>query len=152
MAPQHISRTTSSERVHYTDGRVGNCRTQCEISMILEPNAGRFSKITVSSFLLRYWLVPSSGVAGIADGLIPPCCPVYCVVLFQPRLCHISLTRIFLPSVWPPSSFPWCVHILLTMCSSFILIRWPYNLNTFFCNFLVRCRSTVFISVSLKHK
>ena len=26
--------------------------------------------------------------------LIPPCCPVCCVVLFQPRICLISLTRI----------------------------------------------------------
>ena len=40
-------------------------------------------------------LSSSAGVAGIADDLIPPCCPVCCVVLFQPRLCQGSLTRIF---------------------------------------------------------
>ena len=45
--------------------------------------------------LLRPWLIPSSGVAGIADDLIAPCCPVCCVAIFEPRLCHISLTRIF---------------------------------------------------------
>ena len=47
--------------------------------------------------LLLPWLVPSSGVAGIADDLISLCCPVCCVVLYQPRLCHISLTRIIPP-------------------------------------------------------
>ena len=36
--------------------------------------------------LLHPWLVPSSGVAGIADDLIPPCCPVCCVVFFIPGL------------------------------------------------------------------
>ena len=36
-----------------------------------------------------------SGVIDIADSLIPSFCPVCCVVLFQPCLCHISLTRIF---------------------------------------------------------
>ena len=33
-------------------------------------------------FLLRHWLVPSSGVACIAVYLLLPCCPVCCVVLF----------------------------------------------------------------------
>ena len=33
--------------------------------------------------LLLPWLVPSSGVAGIADDRIPPCCPVCRVVLFH---------------------------------------------------------------------
>ena len=36
--------------------------------------------------LLRPWLVPSSGVAGIADDLIRPFCPVCCVVFFVPGL------------------------------------------------------------------
>ena len=36
--------------------------------------------------LLRPWLVPSSGVVSIADDLIPPCCPVCCVVFFIPGL------------------------------------------------------------------
>ena len=31
------------------------------------------------------WLVPSFGVAGVAGERFPPCCPVCCVVLFQPR-------------------------------------------------------------------
>ena len=45
--------------------------------------------------LLHHWLVPSSGVAGIAGDLISPCCPVCCVVLFQPRLCHyLSYTHL----------------------------------------------------------
>ena len=34
------------------------------------------------------WLIPSPGAAGIADYLIHPCCHTYCVVLFQPHLCH----------------------------------------------------------------
>ena len=38
--------------------------------------------------LLLPWLVPSSGVAGIADDLIPPCCPVCRVVLFQTGTGH----------------------------------------------------------------
>ena len=29
------------------------------------------------------WLVPSSGVAGIADDRIPACCPVCCLVLLK---------------------------------------------------------------------
>ena len=37
-------------------------------------------------FFLHPWLVPSSGVAGIADDLIPPFCPVCCVVFFVPGL------------------------------------------------------------------
>ena len=41
------------------------------------------SKVGVALLLLLPWLVPSSGVAGIADDLIPPCCPVCRVVLFQ---------------------------------------------------------------------
>ena len=49
-------------------------------------------RILIRSFLLLLlhpWLVPSSGVAGIADQLLPPFCPVCCVGLFQPRLSHI---------------------------------------------------------------
>ena len=38
---------------------------------------------TVSLLLLLPWLVPSSGVAGITDHLLPTCCPVCCVVFFQ---------------------------------------------------------------------
>ena len=34
-------------------------------------------------------------VAGIADLLLPPLCPVCCVVLFQPRLYHISLLHVY---------------------------------------------------------
>ena len=45
--------------------------------------------------LLLPWLVPSSGVAGIADDLIPPCCPVCRVVLVQTHFCHVSLACIF---------------------------------------------------------
>ena len=51
---------------------------------------GRLQHCSVS-LLLHPWLVPSSGVAGIADDLIPPFCPVCWVFLFQPRLCHVSL-------------------------------------------------------------
>ena len=40
-------------------------------------------------------LVPSSGVAGIADDLIPPCCPVCRVVVFQSHPCHVSLACVF---------------------------------------------------------
>ena len=44
------------------------------------------STITTVHLLLHPWLVPSSGVTGIADLLLSPFCPVCCVVLFQPRL------------------------------------------------------------------
>ena len=83
--------------------------------------------------------------------LIPPFCPVCCVVLFKPHICHISLTRIlFLHSALfvvlsslsltsvisllhtsfhlrfarPLLLFPGMPtsSILLTMCSSFILL------------------------------
>ena len=50
--------------------------------------------------LILPWLVPSSGVAGIADDLIPPCCPVCCVVLFQTHLC-----RHLYGILWPSISF-----------------------------------------------
>ena len=43
------------------------------------------------------WLVSSSEVADTVDDIISPCGPVCCVVLFQPRLCHISLTCICPP-------------------------------------------------------
>ena len=46
---------------------------------------------------LRPWLVPTSGVAGIAVYLLPPFCPVCYIVLFQPHLCHIALNHIFPP-------------------------------------------------------
>ena len=49
----------------------------------------------VRLLLLLPWLVPSSGVAGIADHLTPPCWPVCRVVLFQTHLCHVSLACIF---------------------------------------------------------
>ena len=42
--------------------------------------------------LLRPWLVPSSGVTGIADDRIYQCCPVCCVVLFLPYLFTHLLT------------------------------------------------------------
>ena len=48
--------------------------------------------------VLLPWLVPSSGVAGIADDGIPPSCPVCCFVLFQTHHCHVSLACIC-PSV-----------------------------------------------------
>ena len=51
--------------------------------------------LQVGCILLLPWLVPSSGVAGIADDLIPPCCPVCRVVLFQTHFCHVSLACIF---------------------------------------------------------
>ena len=48
-----------------------------------------------TELLLLPWLVPSSGVAGIADDLIPPCCPVCRVFRFQTNFCHVSLACIF---------------------------------------------------------
>ena len=50
---------------------------------------------TLLLLLLLPWLVPSSGVAGIADDGIPPCCPVCCLVVFQTHLCHVSLACVF---------------------------------------------------------
>ena len=52
-------------------------------------------KLAYLLLLLLPWLVPSSGVAGIADDGIPPCCPVCCIVLFQTHLCHVSLACVF---------------------------------------------------------
>ena len=69
--------------------------------------------------LLRPWLFPSSGVAGTAVYLLPPCCPLCCVVLFRSCLCHISLTRFFPSYVWPPYSFPLvCPYLaFLSLCA-----------------------------------
>ena len=48
-----------------------------------------------TSLLLHPWLVPSSGVAGIADDLIPPYCPVCCPLSDPPLSCpsymHLSI-------------------------------------------------------------
>ena len=60
-----------------------------------------------------------------SSALACPFCPVGCIVFFQPRLCHISLTRIFSSYVRPPSSsFPWHVHILLTWSYHFSRFSW----------------------------
>ena len=75
-----------------------------------------------------------------------PFCPVCCVVFFQPRLCHISLTCIFPSQVWRPLLlFPgmYTSSILLTMCSSFILITWPYHFSRFPVIALVACTTLV---------
>ena len=105
-------------------------------------------------YLLRPWLVPSSGVTGIADDLIPPWCPVSCVVPFQPRLFHISLTRIF-PLMFGRSLllFPGMStsSTLLTVCPSFILLTRPYHLSRFSVIFFGRlhhscCPSNMYIS------
>ena len=78
------------------------------------------------------WLVPSSGVAGIADDLIHPCCPVCC---FRPTSV-ISLTplhasfhlRFGRPLLILSGMFT--SSILLTTCSSFILLTWPYHFHS----------------------
>ena len=76
-------------------------------SVLPSPNV-----IHVPPLLRLPWLAPSSGVAGIADDRIPPCCLVCHVVLFQTHFCHVSLTCIFPSQVWPSSSsFPRYVHI-----------------------------------------
>ena len=96
--------------------------------------------------LLLPWLVPSSGVAGIADDLIPPCCPVCRVVLFQPHFCHVSLAASFhLRFGRPLLLFPGIStsNILLTMCSSFILLTWPYHFSRFSVIFLDACTTPV---------
>ena len=58
------------------------------------------------------WLVPPSGVAGIADDLIPPCCPVCCIVLFNPTSV-ISLLHAYvhLRCGRPLLLFPVRVHV-----------------------------------------
>ena len=76
----------------------------------------------VLCLLLSPRIVPSSGVSGIANDFLPPCCPVCCVVLFQPRLCHISLTHIFPPLVWPPFFFMYVCLFFLIILFSFILV------------------------------
>ena len=68
--------------------------------------AFKLSYKTYGAFLFRIlhpWLVPSSGVAGIADDGIPPCCPVCCLVFFQTHFCHVSykhLSNLGLPALF----------------------------------------------------
>ena len=67
-----------------------------EMASMEKQCVANYSKLTLVSYsvqfyLLRPWLVPSSGVAGVAGDLIPPCCPVCCVVFFIPGLsCHLG--------------------------------------------------------------
>ena len=96
--------------------------------------------------LLHPWLVPSSGIAGLADDLISQGCPVCCIVLFHsaPPLSYLSykhLSTLSLAALFFFSLvYPHLYSILLTMCSSLILITWP--LESFFCNLLGRlCQS-----------
>ena len=58
-----------------------------------------------------YYCCSSSLSCPSSEDHILPCCPVRCVVLRQPRLCHFSLTRICPPYVWHPSYFRWYAHI-----------------------------------------
>ena len=101
--------------------------------------------VQLNLILLHPWLVPSSGLSPVQliilflhsalflvlSSFIPPfpcfsCCPLsaYVIYLFSP----------------PSSSFPWyrvyvqrmsTSSILLTMCSSFILLTWPYHFSRF---------------------
>ena len=74
--------------------------TRCRINQLsLSHSAGKSTTVTavgddsryVVTLLLRPWLVPSSGVADVADDLISPFYPVCCIALFQTHLCHVSL-------------------------------------------------------------
>ena len=116
--------------------------------MIDQGNHSLHQSIISSYLLLLPWLVQSSGVAGIADDLIHPCCPVCRVVLFQTHLCHgmsllhASFHRRFgrHPLLVPGMSTS---NILRTMCSSFILLSWPYHFSHFSVIFLDACTTLV---------
>ena len=67
---------------------------------------------------------------------------------FNPASCHISLTCIFPPQVWPPSSsFPWYVHI--NHSSQYVFLFHPHHmavpLESFFCNFLGRLHHSCYL-------
>ena len=102
--------------------------------------------LVMYSHILLPWLFPSPGVAGIADDLIPPCCPVCRVVLFQTHPSVMSLLCESFILVWPSPFFsPVCQHLtFFSLCA-------PLPLQSFLCNFLGRlhhscCPSDVFIS------
>ena len=62
--------------------------------------------------------------------LIPPCCPVCCIILFQPHLCHLSLTHIlflhaalFVVSSFSPTSvISSLTHILFLHAALFVVL------------------------------
>ena len=83
---------------------IGNDLSDCSrrVSFTVYKPGGQFLKVFKYNYcgvaliiLLHPWLVPSSGVAGIADDLIPPCCPVCLVVLFQTHFCVALIIILF---------------------------------------------------------
>ena len=107
----------------------------------------------------------------------PPCFPVCCVVLFQSRLCHISLKPVFHGACFAPNPLQNTLHgkralqasfnlrfglplllvpgmstssILLTACSSFILLTWPYHFRRFSVYFLERLQRITHENLRLK--
>ena len=98
---------------------------------------------------------PVSWGPDIADQPLLPFCPVCCVVLFQPCLCHISLLHasFHLRFGRPLVFLGKCPH--LTFFSLYLRLFHPHHLavplQSFFCHFLGRlphpcCPSNVFIS------
>ena len=126
----------------------GEWHTNDILFIFFERKIGNIISYYYDRLLLRPWLILSSGVAGVADDRISPCCPVCCVVLFQPHLCQIlSLFQasFYLWFCRPLLLFPGMStsNILLTMCSSFILLTWPYHFSSFSVIVLDTCATLV---------
>ena len=73
---------------------------------------------------------------------------VCCVVLFQPHICHhLSLLHTSFHLMFGRPLLLFHVmstcSILLTMCSSFILLTWPYHFSRFSVIFLDDCTTVV---------
>ena len=77
----------------------------------------------------------------MSDDLIPPCCFLRCPLLTSPLsyLSYMHLSTLGSASLFFFFSGMSTSSFLLTMCSSLVLITWPYHLSGFSVIFLDAC-------------
>ena len=89
----------------------------------------------------------SCQVADVAAYRIPPFCPVCCVVLFQPRLCHISLYTCIFLRFRHSLLFSGMSTSILALFSLHLLLFHPHHMavpfELFLCIFLVTAFTTL---------